>query len=403
MVATHLASVCIALLIAVASTGSDAQSRPDPGISDTEIKIGQTMPYSGPASAYATIGKVEGAYYRMINERGGVNGRKITLISLDDGFNPAKTVEHTRMLVEEEGVFAIVGSLGTAPNTAIHKYLNARKVPHIYLSTGASKWGDPKRFPWTMGWLPTYAAEARAYARYILANHPKARIGVLYQNDDLGRDYLQGLGEGLGDKAKAMIVAQQSFEIGDPTVDSQIISLKASGADVLVNISTPKAAVQSIRKMAQIRWKPVHFIAAVSSSTEIVMKPAGVDNAKGTMSVSFIKDVSNPALANDPAVQEYRAFMKKHYPDGDPDDVYNAVSYSRAQTFVHLLERCGKELTRESLMKQAASLRDFRLPLLYEGVRLNTSAEDFYPIEEFRMIRFDGSRWVEFGDVISGH
>lgn len=400
--ALPFAALLVSLGVALAST-ADAQPSAEPGVSDNEIKLGQTMPYSGPNSAYATVGRTEAAVYRMINEQGGIAGRRINMISLDDAFNPAKTVEQTRKLVESDNVLAIVGSLGTAPNSAIHQYLNAKKVPHLFLSTGASKWGNPKEFPWTMGFQPTYLAEGRVYGRYILANHPNARVGVLYLNDDLGKDYLRGLLEGLGSKAAERIVAKQSFELGDPTVDSQIVSLKASGADVFVNIATPKAAVQAIRKAAQIGWKPVHFLAQISSSIETVMKPVGPELSTGIYSVSAYKDVSDPAHRNERDVQEYLAFMRRYYPEGNPDDMLNIGPYIRAHALVHVLRQCGRDLTRTALMKQAASLADLRLPLLLEGIRLNTSATDFYPIEEFRMVRFDGQRWIPLGSLISGH
>jgi branched-chain amino acid transport system substrate-binding protein len=390
-------------LVAAASGPLWAQKNYGAGVTDIEIKLGQTMPYSGPLSAYGTIGRAEAVYAAMVNDQGGINGRKIKLISLDDSFSPPKTVEQTRKLIEQEAVYAIFGSLGTATNTAIQKYLNAKKVPQLFIASGASKWGNPNEYPWTMGWQPTYAAEARIYARYLLKNNPAARLAVLYQNDDLGKDYLHGLHEGLGERAKNVIAAEVSYEVSDPTVDSQVVTLQASGADALLIVANPKAATQTIRKVAALNWRPQRFLAIIASSIETVLKPAGLDLAKGILSVGYAKDITDPGLSDDAGIQAYRRWMARYYPDGNPNETLNAYGYSVAMTMVHVLRQCGDELTRENLMRQAASLKDLELPLAMPGVRLNTSATDYYPIEQFQMTRFNGERWVKFGDVITSH
>ncbi len=388
-----------AVSLAVAAPSAMAQKKYDVGATDTEIKIGQTMPYSGNASAYGTIGKVESAYFAMINEKGGINGRKINLISIDDGYSPPKTVEMVRKLVEQDEVLMVFNTLGTPPNTAIQKYLNAKKVPQLFVATGATKWNDPKGNPWTMGWQPNYQSEGRIYAEYMIKNKPNGKIAILFQNDDYGKDYLKGFKDGLGDKTK-QIVSELSFEVTDPTVDSQIVSMKASGADVFFNITTPKFAAMAIRKAADIGWKPLHFLNSVSASVGVVLQPAGLEKSIDILSVQYLKDPTDTAWAKDPAFLEWLAFMKKYYPGGDLKDAFNVYGYSVAQTLVETLKRCGDNLTRENVMKQAASLKGFELPMLLPGIKINTSPEDFAPIEAEQMVRFDGKEWIRFGEII---
>ena len=375
-----------------------AQKKYDPGADDKEIKIGAIHPYSGPASAYGTIGKSIGAYFEKVNAEGGINGRKIKYIALDDGYNPAKTVEMARKLVEEEEALLVFNPLGTPPNTAIQKYMNQKKVPQLFVATGATKWGDPKNFPWTMGWQPTYQAEGRIYAAHILETKPNAKIAVLYQNDDYGKDYLKGFEDGLGDKAKTMIVAKVTYEVTDPTVDSQMVTLKASGADVFFNITTPKFAAQAIKKAAEIGWKPVHYLNNVSSSVGSVLTPAGLANAVDIITTAYIKDPTDPQWANDKGFQDWVAFMKKYLPAGNLADGFNVYGYTVAQGLVQVLKQAGDNLTRENVMKQAASL-DITLPMLLPGVNVKTAADDFYPIEREQLQKFDGKTWVLFGKV----
>jgi branched-chain amino acid transport system substrate-binding protein len=390
-------TACVALL---SVSTAFADKKYDPGASDSEIKIGQTMPYSGPASAYGTIGKAEAAYFRMINETGGINGRKINFISLDDGYSPPKTVEQTRKLVEEEQVLLIFQSLGTAMNTAIQKYLNAKKVPHLFVATGATKWGDPERFPWTMGWQPNYQTESHIYAKYLLQNKRDAKIAVLSQNDDFGKDYLKGLHDGLGHQTEKMIVREASYEVTDPTVDSQIVTLQGSGADVLFIFATPKFAAQAIRKTSDIGWKPMIFLTNVSASVATVLQPAGLEKSTGLTTALYFKDPTDPQWANDPALKLWLDWMKKYYPEGDIRDGANIYAYAAAQTVVHVLRQCGDDLSHESIMRQAASLKDVEIPVLLPGIKLNTGPTDFFPIEQVQLARFDGKSWVLFGEVI---
>lgn len=397
-----LASAALLLAAAVAAVPAHAQKKYGPGASDTEIKIGQTMPYSGPASAYGTIGKAQAAYFQWINDQGGVNGRKINFISLDDGYNPAKTVEQTRKLVEQDEVLLLFQSLGTPTNSAIHKYVNAKKVPHILLATGATKWSDPKNFPWTMGFNPTYQAEGRIYAQYLLKNYPNAKLALLYQNDDFGKDYVVGLKSILGDKAASMIVKEASYEVTDPTIDSQIVGLKASGADTLLTFATPKFAAQTIRKVAEIGWKPLHILTNVSASVGAVLTPAGLDKAKDIVTAAYLADPTEPELRKEAAFKVWENWMKKYLPGGDTNDQLNLYGYASAAAMVHVLKACGDDLTRENVMKVAANLKDVEIPMLLPGIRLNTSATDFGPIAEMRLAKFDGTRWVLFGDLLSG-
>jgi branched-chain amino acid transport system substrate-binding protein len=393
--------VVTALVAVLVSTAAPAQKKYGPGVSDTEIKLGQTMPYSGPASAYGAIGKAEVAYFRMINEQGGIRGRKVNLISLDDGYSPPRTVEQTRKLVEEEQVLALFQSLGTPSNTAIHKYVNAKKVPHLFISTGATKWADPKGFPWTIGFQPSYQIEARIYAKHILKEKPAGKIAVLFQNDDYGKDYLKGFKDGLGAKV-SMIVAEVSYEVTDPTIDSQIVSLKGSGADILFTIATPKFAAQSIRKVADVGWKPLHYLNNVASSVGAVLTPAGLDKSVGLVTALYMKDPTDPQWAKDPGMQRWRDFMAKHMPGADLSDFNHAYGYGAGQLMTLLLNNCGDDLTRENLMKQATSLKDITLDVTLPGIRYNTSPTDFFLMEQLQLARFDGKRWVLFGEVI-GH
>ena len=392
-----LAGLATALIGSV-GTSALAQKKYDTGADDKEIKVGQIGPYSGPASAYGTIGKSIGAYFDKVNAEGGINGRKIKYIPLDDGYNPAKTVEQTRKLVEEDEVLLIFNALGTASNTAIQKYLNAKKVPHLFLATGATKWGDPKNFPWTMGWQPPYAAEGRIYALHILDTKPNAKIGILYQNDDYGKDYLKGFEEGLGDKAKTMIVSKITYEVTDPTVDSQMLSLKASGADTFFNVTTPKFAAQAIKKAAEIGWKPLQYLNNISLSVGAVLTPAGLDNSVGIITAQYGKDPTDPQWANDPGMKDWTAFMKKYYPGGSLTDASNVYGYAVAMTLVQTLKQCGDDLTRENVMKQAAHL-DLALPTSLPGINIKTGPDDFFPIEQEQLSRFDGKTWVLFGKV----
>jgi branched-chain amino acid transport system substrate-binding protein len=389
-------------LVALVSTQPGlAQKKYGPGATDSEIKLGQTMPYSGPASAYGAIGKAELAYFQMINEHGGINGRQVKLLSLDDGYSPPRAVEQVRKLVEEDEVLALFQTLGTPSNSAIHKYVNARKVPHLFIATGATKWGDPKNFPWTIGFQPSYQIESKIYARYILKNKPSARIAVLYQNDDYGKDYLKGLKDGLGDKS-GMIVAEASYEVSDPTVDSQIVSLKSSGADVMFTIATPKFAAQAIRKVYDIGWKPVHFINNVASSVGAVLSPAGLDKSVGLITALYLKDPTDLQWNKDPGMQKWREFMNKYMPGADQADFNYVYGYGAAQLMTLVLKACGDDLTRENLMKQAASVQDLTLDVTLPGVKYNTGPSDYFLVEQLQLARFDGKRWVLFGEVL-GH
>ena len=372
------------------------------GVTDTEIKIGNTGPYSGPASSYGTIPKAEAAYFRMLNDQGGVNGRKINFISYDDAYTPPKTVEQVRKLVEEDSVLLMLAPLGTPTNSAIQRYLNQKKVPQLFVATGATKWNDPSHFPWTMGWQPNYQSEGHVYAAYIMEHQPNGKIGILYQNDDFGKDYLKGVKDGLGDKAKSMIIVEAPYETTDPTVDSQIISMKSAGADVFVNTGIPKFAAQAIRKAAEIGWKPLHILSSVGNSVGAALKPAGLENAKEIVSDFYIKDPTDPQWKSDPGYQQWVAFMDKYYPEGDKTDAGNVVGPCFCQTLVQVLKQCGDNLTRENIMKEAANLHDFTVPMLLPGIKINTSPTDFAPIKQIQMARFDGERWTLFGPVLSG-
>jgi branched-chain amino acid transport system substrate-binding protein len=401
-VLSHVKSLSLAglLAVAVAST-ADAQKKYDPGATDTEIKIGNIMPYSGPASAYATIGKTEAAYFNKINAEGGINGRKITFISYDDGYVPSKTVEQARKLVESDEVLLIFNSLGTANNTAIQRYMNAKKVPQLFVATGAAKWNDPKNFPWTMGWQPNYQTEARIYAAYILKTHPGKTIGVLYQNDDFGKDYVLGLREGLGDQASKLILVEASYETTSPTVDSQVVQIRTANPDIFINISTPKFAAQAIKKLGELKWNPIHFLSNVSVSVGSVLKPAGYEYSQGILSAAYLKDPKDPQWKNDPGLNEWRAFMTKWYPEGDQEDAATVYGYGVAKGLEQLLRQCKDDLTRENIMKQAANL-NFEIGIYLPGTKIKTSPTDFAPLEQLQMMRFKGESWELFGPLMSG-
>jgi ABC-type branched-subunit amino acid transport system substrate-binding protein len=378
------------------------QGKYDPGASSTEIKIGNIMPYSGPAAAYGLIGKTVAAYFKKINAEGGINGRKINFISYDDGYSPPKAIEQARKLVESDEVLFIFNSLGTPPNTAIQKYMNSKRVPQLFVATGATKWNDPKDFPWTMGWQPNYQSEARIYAKYLLKEKPNAKIAVMYQNDDYGKDYVKGLKDGLGAKAASMIIAEESFETTEPTVDNHIVKLKSTGADVFFDVATPKFAAQAIKKIAEIEWKPLHILNNVSASVGSVIKPAGYENSQGIISAAYVKDVSDPQWDNDAGMKEFLDFLAKDFPEGNKLDGSVEVGFAVAQTMVQVLKQCGDNLTRENIMKQAASLKDFRTEVLLPGIKINTGPDDFAPISQLQLMKFKGEKWELFGDIVSG-
>ena len=369
------------------------------GVTPTEVKIGNTMPYSGPASAYGTIGKAEAAYFKKINDEGGINGRKIKFVSYDGSYSPPKAVEMVRKLVEEDQVLFVFNPLGTPTNTAIWKYMNEKKVPQLFVATGATKWGDPKGHPWTMGFQPNYQIEGKIYAHYILKNIPNAKVGILYQNDDYGKDYVKGFKEGLGDAAKRIIIMEQTYEVTDPTIDSQIANLKNSGANVFFNVTIPKFAAQAIKKAFEIGWKPTHFLNNVSASVGATLVPAGLEASQGLISTQYLKDPTDPQWKSDKGYKDWTAFMQKYYPDGNLADAGNVYGYSVAQTVVQVLKQCGNDLSRENVMRQAASLKNFELPMALPGIKVNTSPTDFYPIEQEQLIKFDGKEWVRFGEL----
>jgi branched-chain amino acid transport system substrate-binding protein len=388
------------LVMALAAPAAHAQKKYDPGATDTEIKIGQTVPFSGPVSAYASIGKTQAAYFNMINDQGGVNGRKINLIQYDDAYSPPKAVEQVRRLVESDEVLLTFQIIGTPSNAAVQKYLNAKKVPQLFAATGASKFTDPKNYPWTLGFNPNYFVEGRIYGQYILKNYPNAKVGVLYQNDDLGRDYLNGIKSGLGDKAATMIVAETSYEVSDPTVDSQILKLKAAGADVLFDASTPKFAAQTIKKTTELGWKPVHILDINATSVGAVMQPAGLEASKGVISVNYGKDPLDPTWKDDPGMKRYFEFMAKYYPEGDKNSNFNTYGYSTAQLMVHVLKQCGDDLTRENILKQATNLKNVQLDLALPGIVGNTTPNDYRVNKQLQMMKFNGERWEMFGPIL---
>ena len=389
-------AIAVALSISIAH----AQKKYDPGATDTEIKVGQTVPFSGPASAYATVGKAQAAYIKMINDSGGVNGRKINLIQYDDAYSPPKTVEQVRKLVEGDEVLLTFQIIGTAPNAAVQKYLNAKKVPQLFAATGAARFTDPKTFPWTFGFNPSYFVEGRIYGQYILKEHPNARVGVLFQNDDLGKDYLDGLKAGLGDKAAKMVVTEVSYELSEPTIDSKILKIKDSGADLFFSASTPKQAAQAIKKIAELDWHPVHIVDINANSVGAVLKPAGLEASRGIVSVGYVKDPSDPSLKGDPGMQRYLAFMQKYYPEGDKLSSLNVYGYITTQLLIQVLRQCGDELTRNNILKQATHLRNVELDLLLPGISVTTTPTDYRVNKQLQMVRFDGERWQPFGSII---
>jgi branched-chain amino acid transport system substrate-binding protein len=389
-------------IMAATSSGAIAQKKYDIGATDTEIKIGNIMPYSGPASAYGVIGKTEEAYFRKINAEGGINGRKIIFVSYDDAYSPPKTVEQARKLVESDEVLIVFNSLGTAMNSAIQKYLNTKKVPQLFVATGATKWNDPKEFPWTMGWQPNYQSETVIYAKYILKNKPDAKIAVLYQNDDYGKDYLKGLKDGLGAKAATMIVAEESYETSEPTIDTHIVKLKSTNADIFLNIASPKFAAQAIRKIAEIGWKPMHFLNNVSASIGGVITPAGPENAQDIISSAYLKDPTDAQWKNDKGMKGWNEFLDKYYPEANRTDANLMYAYTVAQGLVHVLKACGDDLTRANIMKQAASIKELELDGLLPGIKVNTSATDFAPLSQVQLERFKGGTWELFGEILNG-
>jgi branched-chain amino acid transport system substrate-binding protein len=389
-----------AVAIALSASPASAQKKYDTGATDTEIKVGQTNPFSGPASAYATIGKTQAAYIKMVNDQGGVNGRKINLIQYDDAYSPPKAVEQVRKLVESDEVLLTFQIIGTPSNAAVQKYLNSKKVPQLFAATGASKFTDPKNFPWTMGFNPNYFVEGRIYGQYIIKNYPNAKVGVLYQNDDLGKDYLNGIKAGLGDKAAKMVVAEASYEVSDPTVDSQILKIKDAGADLFFSASTPKQAAQTIKKIAELNWKPVHILDINATSVGAVMKPAGLEASKGVISVNYGKDPLDPNWKDDAGMKKYFEFMAKYYPDGDKDSSFNSYGYSTAQLLIHVLKACGDNLTRENVMKQATSLKNVVLDLSLPGIVVNTTPTDYRVNKQLQMMKFNGERWELFGPIL---
>ena len=373
-----------------------------PGVTDNEIRIGNTAPYSGPASSYGTFGRSEAAYFAMINDGGGINGRKVNFISRDDAYSPPKTFEQVRKLIEEDQVLLMFGTIGTPPNTAIQDYLNDNKVPQLFITAGAEKWNDPKHHPWTMGWLPTYQTEGRIYGRYILTNFPDAKIAVLYQNDDFGKDYLTGLVKGLGAKADQMIVATKSYETTDPTVDSQIAALQSSGATVLMAAVIPKIAAQAIRKVYDVGWKPTFFLSATANSVGAVMRPAGPEKGVGIISASYYKDPTDEQWQDTSEYKDWLSWMKKYNRSSNTTDAFAVISYCLAQTMVTVLKASDRNLSRENVMNQAANLHDLALPMLLPGITISTSSEDFAPIKRMQLMKFDGATWRLFGEVVSG-
>ena len=388
-----------ALAIALSATSAFAQKKYDPGATDTEIKIGQTVPFSGPASAYASIGKTQAAYFKMINDQGGINGRKVDFISYDDGFSPPKSVEQARKLIEGDEVLLVFQPLGTAPNVAIQKYLNGKKVPHLFIASGATRFGDPKNFAWTMGWQPTFRAEGRIYANYIQAAYPSRKIAVLWQNDQFGRDLFRGLQEGLGDTA-GMIVADLAFDASETAIQNQVGILKGSGADILVFDGAPAIAARAIRVAADLDWHPVFILDNASASIASALRPAGLQNSLGVISTSFLKDAGDAAWKNDPQIKAWDAFMDRYYPDGDKDDIYAVFGYAAADTLMQVLRQCGDDLSRDNIMRQAASLKNFQSPIALPGIVINTGPKDFRPIKQMRLVQFDGNAWQPIGDVI---
>lgn len=390
-----------AIAVALSFSSAQAQKKYDAGATDTEIKVGQTVPFSGPASAYATVGKAQAAYMKMVNDLGGVNGRHVNLIQYDDAYSPPKTVEQVRKLVEGDEVLLTFQIIGTAPNAAVQKYLNAKKVPQLFAATGASRFTDPKQFPWTMGFNPNYFVEGRIYGQYILKEHPNAKIGVLYQNDDLGKDYLEGIKAGLGDKAAKMMVAEVSYELSEPTIESKILKIRDAGADLFFSASTPKQAAQAIKKIAELDWHPVHIVDINANSVGAVLKPAGLEASRGIISVGYVKDPSDPTSKGDPGMARYLGFMEKYFPEGDKTSSLNVYGYITAQLLVHVLKQCGDDLTRDNVLKQATHLDHVELDLLLPGITVSTTPTDYRVNKQLQMARFDGEQWQPFGAIVT--
>ena len=394
--------VVAAILLSFGVQASAAEKKYGPGVTDSEIKIGDTSPYSGPASAFSMVAKTGEAYFRKVNAEGGIGGRKITFISYDDTYSPPKTVEQTRKLVESDEVLFVFNALGTATNSAVQKYLNARKVPQLFVSSGAAKWNDPGNFPWTMGFTPSYQNEGRIYAKYLLKQNPGAKIAILFQNDDFGKDYVKGMKEGLGEKAASMIVAEEGFDVSEPSIDSHIVKLKATGADVFFDVATPKFAAQAIKRVSELGWKPLHILSYVSASIGSVIKPAGLENAQGIISAAYFKDPNDQKWKEDGGLREFNRFLDKYFPESNRSDTLIVNGYNTAQLLVELLKQCGDDLTRENIMKQAANLKNVELGMLLPGIKVNTSPTDFAPVKQWQLMRFEGANWHLFGDANNG-
>jgi branched-chain amino acid transport system substrate-binding protein len=394
------AALAVAMLFA---TQAVAQKKYDHGATDTEIKIGNIMPYSGPASSYATIGKTMSAYFDKINAEGGINGRKIRFVTQDDGYQPPKTVEVARKLVEQDEVLFLAGALGTPTNSAIQKYMNLKKVPHLFIASGATKWGDPKNFPWTMGWQPSYQTEGAILGRYTAATYPSGKIGILFQNDDSGKDYAKAFKASVSEDGTKRILAETSYEVTDPTVDSQLVTLKTSGADTFFLHANPKFVAQAIRKSYDLNWRPHIILASVGSSVATALEPAGLEKSIGTVTAAYLKDPTDKTWADDRAYLDWLAFMKQWYPNGSLIDASNVYGYSMAQTVVQVLRQCADELTHDNVMRQAANLQAFGLPMLLPGIKINTSPTDYFPIKQMQMARFDGKAWTLMGNLINQH
>src|ERR1700709_2572425 len=398
----RIAAFSTAVIAFAALNGSAlAQKKYDTGASDSEIKIGNIMPYSGPASSYGVIGKTEEAFFKMVNDQGGIGGRKINFITYDDGYRRPMAIEQARKLVESDEVLLIFQSLGTPSNSAIMKYMTPKKVPQRFVASGGTKFGDPKNFPWTMGFQPNYQSEGRIYAKYIRDNFPNSKIAVLWQNDDAGKDQFKGLKDGLGDKVN-MIIADKSYEVSDPSIDSQIVALHDSGADIFFSWAAPKGSAQAIRRVGELNWKPKFFLANTATSVAAVLKPAGLEFSKDIISTAYLKDPTDPAWKDDAGVKTWQAFMDKYYPDGDKSNANNVYGYVLAQNMVQVLKQCGDDLTRENVMRQAAGIKDFSTEMMLPGIKVNTSPDDFFPIEQMQLRKFDGEGWRLFGDVIDG-
>jgi len=394
--------MALALAATLATEAVAGEKKYGPGVSDTEIRIGNTSPYSGPASAFSMVAKTEEAYFRKINAEGGINGRRIVFLSYDDAYSPPKTVEQTRRLVESDEVLLVFNAMGTAPNSAVQKYLNAKMVPQLFVSSGAAKWNDPRNFPWTMGFTPSYETEGYIYAKYVLRERPAAKVAIFFQNDDFGKDYLRGIKLGLGDKAASVIVAEEAFDVSEPTIDSHLVKLKASGADVLFDIATPKFAAQAIKKVSELGWKPLHILSYVSASIGSVIKPVGFENAQGLISAAYFKDPNDPAWKDDAGLRELNGFLDAYFPSADRSDTLIVNGYNTAQALVHVLKQCGDDLTRENVMRNAVNMKMVELGMLLPGIRMNTSPDDFAPIKEWQLMRFEGANWHLFGETMSG-